>query len=97
MSGYITFWSKEYVKEIEKNSDRGPFCVVYGSRHTRMPSISALKVSDIVYPVAIKDKTLCIMARLQIEKIEPAYDYLMRETGHWYASHIPQGVLIKSR
>ena len=65
---------------IKKNCDNGNFCVVYGSQHTRMPSISALRIGDIVYPVSIKDGTLCAMARLPIDKNEPAYDYLIRET-----------------
>lgn len=95
MSGFITFWSKEYVRELEKHNDNGPFCVVYGSQHTRMPYISSLKVGDIIYPVAIKDKTLAVMARLPIETIEPAYFYLMRETGFHFSSLIPEGILIK--
>lgn len=97
MSGYITFWSKEYVKQIEKHNDNGPFCVVYGSQHTRMPYISSLKIGDIIYPVAIKDKTMCVMARLPIEKIEPAYDYLIRETGFHYSALIPEGILMQSQ
>ena len=97
MSGYVTYWSKDYVKQIKKNDDVGPFCVIYGSQHTRMPSISSLKVGDIVYPVTIKDGTLCIMARLPIEKTEPAFEYLMRETGLWYSSLIPDGILIRSQ
>lgn len=97
MSGYITFWSKDYVKQIEKHKDRGPFCVVYGSQHTKMPSISALKIGDIIYPVTIKDKTLCVMARLLIEKIETAYDYLIRETGISYSALIPEGILIQKQ
>ena len=97
MSGYITFWSKEYVKQIKKNCDNGNFCVVYGSQHTRMPGISAVKVGDIVYPVSIKDGTLCIMARLPIDKIEPAYDYLIRETGLPHSALIPEGILIQKQ
>lgn len=97
MSGYMTFWSKDYVKQIEKHGDNGPIGVVYGSHHTKMPSISALKIGDIIYPVAIKDKTLCVMARLPIEKIEPAYDYLIRETGSYYSALIPEGVVVKSQ
>ena len=97
MSGYIAFWSKDYVKQIEKHKDNGSFCVVYGSQHTKMPSISALKIGDIIYPVAIKNKTLCVMARLPIEKIEPAYDYLIRETGFHYSSLIPEGILLKKQ
>lgn len=54
-------------------------------------------MGDIIYPVAIKEKTLCAMARLPIEKIEPAYDYLMRETGFHHSALIPEGILIKSQ
>lgn len=97
MSGYITFWSKDYAKQLERHNDNGPICVVYGSQHKRMPHISALKIGDIIYPVAIKDKTLCVMARLPIEKIEPAYDYLIRETGFHYAALIPEGILLKKQ
>lgn len=97
MSGYITFWSKDYVKQIEKHKDKGPFCVVYGSNHTQMPSVSSLKIGDIIYPVAIIDKTLCVMARLPIEKIEVSYEYLMRETGFHFSSQIPEGVLLKKQ
>lgn len=94
MSGYITFWSKDYVKSLEKSGDKGPFSVVYGSHHTRMPSISSLKTGDIVYPVAILQGTLCAMARLEVDKIEPAFDYLMRETGQRHSALIPEGILM---
>ena len=97
MSGYITFWSKDYVKELEKHGDKGLFCVVYGSHHTRMPSVSSLRVGDIIYPVAIRDKTLAVMARLPVEVIEPAYNYLIRETGLIFSSLIPEGILVKSQ
>lgn len=97
MSGFITYWSKDYMKQIEKHNDIGAFCVIYGSHHTRMPSISSLKIGDVVYPVTIKDGLLCIMARLPIEKIEPAFDYLIRETGSWHSALIPEGILIRSQ
>lgn len=97
MNGYITFWSKEYVKELEKHQDNGKICVVYGSQHQRMPYISSLKVGDIIYPVAIRDRTLCVMARMPVEKIEPAFDYLMRETGEYHSALIPEGILIRSQ
>lgn len=97
MNGYITFWSKEYMKELEKHHDDGKICVVHGSHHQRMPYISALKTGDVIYPVAIRDKTLCVMARMPVEKIEPAFDYLMRETGHYHSALIPEGILIRSQ
>lgn len=96
MNGYITYWSKEYVGELAKNNDTGPMCVVYGSRHVRMPYISSLKIGDIVYPVTIQNKKFYIMSRLPIEKIEPAFDYLIRETGKPHSCLLPEGVFIKS-
>lgn len=97
MSGFITFWSKDYIKQLNKHKDNGKLCVVYGSQHTKMPSISAVKIGDIIYPVSIKDKTLCVMARLPVDKIEPAYEYLIRETGFHYSALIPEGILIQSQ
>ena len=95
MSGYITYWSKDYVKQLKKHNDNGPFRVVYGSQHTRMPYITKVKVGDIIYPVTIKEHTLCVMARLPIDVIEPAYDYLMRETGKHFAALLPEGILLQ--
>lgn len=97
MSGYITFWSKDYVKQLNKNGDTGPFKVIYGSHHTKMPSISSLKIGDVVYAVALQQGTLCIMARLEIEKLEPAFDYTMRELGNTYSALIPKGIVVKSQ
>lgn len=93
MAGYIVYWNKEYVKELEKSGDKGPFKVVYGSQHQVMPSISSVKVGDIIYPVTIKDETLAVMARLCVEKIECAFEYTMRELGSYYSALIPKGVL----
>ena len=86
-------YSIEYVKELEKKKDKGPFKVVYGSQHSIMPSISAVKVGDIIYPVTIINGTLAVMARLYIEKIECAFDYVMRELGTYHSALIPEGVL----
>lgn len=89
MSGYIVYWPSEQIKKLEKAGDTGPIQVVLGSVHTKMPSIKTVKVGDVIYPVTLKDKTLCIMARLQVEKVESAFDYLLRETGDRQAALIP--------
>ena len=33
MTGYITFWSKEHVRSLEKAGDRGPLSVIYGGHY----------------------------------------------------------------
>lgn len=93
MAGHIVYWSKDYVTKLQKKGDKGPFKVVYGSQHQVMPSISSVKVGDIIYPVTIMNGTLAVMARLQVEKIECAFDYTMRELGTYHSALIPKGVL----
>jgi len=97
MAGYIVYWAKDYVKRVEKAGDQGPFKVVYGSQHTVMPSIASVKAGDIVYPVTIQNGTLAVMARLPVEKTEPAFDYTLRELGRRYAALVPEGVAYYSR
>ncbi len=93
MAGHMVYWGKDYVKELEKAGDKGPFKVVYGSQHQIMPSISAVKTGDIIYAVTIQNGTLAVMARLPVEKIECAFDYTMRELGTYHSALIPRGVL----
>ncbi len=95
MSGYIVYWPSEQVKKLEKAKDNGPIQVILGSIHTKMPSIQKVKVGDIIYPVTLKGGILYVMARLPIEKVESAFDYLLRETGKSHAALIPKGTAIE--
>lgn len=79
MAGFITYWSKEQVGKLKKEKDNGPISVIFGSAHTKMPSIKSVKEGDIIYPVTVSGGTLCVLARLPVEKIEPTYEYLIRE------------------
>jgi len=92
MSGYTVYWAKDYVKEVKKAGDQGPLKVVYGSPHTAMPCISSVKVGDIIYPVAIQNGTLAVMARLPVERLEPAFEYTIRELGRRHSALIPDDV-----
>ena len=95
MAGYITFWSKEHVRTLERAKDTGPLSVIYGGPHTKMPSIAAVKPGDILYPACIRDGTLCVMARLEVEAVEPALDYLMREVGRPAGAVVPKGMALE--
>jgi len=95
MSGFITYWSKDHVRALQRAKDSGPLSVIYGGPHTKMPSIANVKAGDIIYPACIQDGTLCAMARLAVEKIEPALDYLMRELGRPAAALIPKGTALQ--
>lgn len=92
MAGYITYWPKEQIRKLQKEKDNGPITVIFGSIHTKMPSIKNVKEGDVIYPVTISEGTLCIVARLPVEKLEPAYEYLIRELGNRCSALIPEGM-----
>lgn len=91
MAGFMTYWSKDYIKSLHKAGDHGALTVIFGSHHTSMPSISRVKVGDVIYPVTLAEGTLCVMGKLPVEKIEIAFDYLMRETGQQHSALVPDG------
>lgn len=91
MSGYIVYWPQEQVRKLKKMKDTGPIRVILGSVHTKMPSVAKVKAGDVIYPVTLEKGTLFVMARLPVEKVENAFDYLLRETGDRQAALIPKG------
>ena len=91
MSGYMVYWSKDYVKELKAAGDSGPIKVIYGGPHSTMPSIESVEVGDIIYPVTIANNTLCVLARLPVEKKEIAFHYILRETGKIHQAIQPDG------
>lgn len=48
MAGYITYWSREHIRRLERAGDGGPLSVVYGGPHMAMPSIASLKAGDVI-------------------------------------------------
>ena len=96
MAYYTVYWSKDRLEELRKADDNGPIKVVFGSIHSRMPSIASIKVGDVVFPVSLLDRHLYIMARLEVTHKERAFDYCIRELGSHYRSLIPEGVVVKA-
>ena len=99
MAGYITFWSKEHIKELQKAKDIGPLSVIYGSHHSKncLPSSDLKWKGSVLYPVALLQGTLCVMARMPVEKIVNAFTYLVTNTGNTYGALIPKDVAICRR
>lgn len=92
MAGYMPYWPSEQLRALKKAGDIGPLKVMYGSIHSKMPSIDSVKVGDILYPVTVIKGILYVIARLPVENKEPAFNYLVRETGQRYSALIPDGV-----
>lgn len=90
MAGYIVYWPKNQMTNLKREKDSGPISVVYGSAHSRMPSINSVRVGDIVFPVTLLDGTFYAVARLPVEEIEPAYQYLIRELGNHCGALLPE-------
>lgn len=92
MPGHMVYWPQDHLEEIQKAKDEGPIKVVFGSIHSRMPSIASVKEGDVVFPVTMMNKHLYVMARLPVEHREAAYDYLVRELGNQCSALVPDGI-----
>ena len=91
MAGYITYWPKEQIRKLEKEKDNGPITVIFGSVHTKMPSIKSVRVGDVIYPVTITNNSLYVVGKMPVQQIESAYEYLIRELGNRCCALIPEG------
>ena len=96
MAHYIVYWPQDWVQELKKAEDMGPIKVVFGSIHSRMPSIVSIKVGDVVFPVTLIKKKLYVMARLPVTHRERAFDYCMRELGREHGALTPEGIVVKA-
>ena len=97
MEHYIVYWPQDVVNALKNAKDEGPIKVVYGSIHSRMPSIASVRKGDIIYPVSLIKNQFYVMARLPVEHKEQAFDYCMRELGTQYSALIPDGIVMECR
>ncbi|MCI8910633.1 MAG: hypothetical protein HFG09_08145 [Oscillibacter sp.] len=81
MAHYMVYWPQDWVQELKKAGDTGPIKVVFGSIHSRMPSIVSIKAGDVVFPVTLIKKKLYVMARLPATHRECAFDYMYAGIG----------------
>lgn len=95
MAHYIVYWPQDRVDELKKAGDAGPIKVVFGSIHSRMPTIASIRVGDVVFPVTLMKKKLYALARLPVTHRERAFDYCMRELGREYGALTPEGVAVE--
>ena len=97
MAAYVIFWEREYAEELKEHNDRGPIKVIYGSKFVVMPDLSRVNIGDIIYAVTLSGNKLCVMARLPVEKIENAFEYMYREFNCVDRTDIPEGTAVVSR
>ena len=58
MAHYIVYWPQDWVQELKKAGDTGPIKVVFGSIHSRMPSIVSIKVGDEIGRASCRERVL---------------------------------------
>ena len=87
----MVYWPQDRIKEIQKAGDIGPIKVVFGSIHSRMPTIVSIREGDVVFPVTLIKKHLYVCAMLPVEHREEAYYYLVRELGNSCGALTPEG------
>ncbi len=55
MAYYTVYWPQDWLDELRKSNDTGPIKVVFGSIHSRMPSIASIKAGDVVFCTGYAD------------------------------------------
>ena len=50
MAYYTVYWPQDRVEELKKAGDTGPIKVIYGSIHSRMPTIVSVKTGISCHP-----------------------------------------------
>ena len=55
MAYYTVYWPQDRLDELRKTGDTGPIKVVFGSIHSRMPSIASIKAGDVVFCTGCAD------------------------------------------
>jgi hypothetical protein len=78
---FVTLWTLERCRWLERVEDRGPLEVIFGGPHISLPSIAAVRVGDIIYPVMVKQGNLHVVARLQVEALTSPEDYMLSRHG----------------
>lgn len=58
MPGYVVYWPKDRLQEIQQAKDIGPIKVVFGSIHSRMSTIASIQEGDLVFPITLQKKKL---------------------------------------
>lgn len=66
---YIVLWTLERCRWLQRVGDDGPIEVIFGGPHTSQPSIAAVGGGDLIYPVAVVDGTLRLIAQLTVDSI----------------------------
>lgn len=66
---YVVLWTLERCRWLQRVADHGPIEVVFGGPHTSQPSIAAVRPGDTIYPVAVIDGALALIARLAVDRM----------------------------
>lgn len=82
MEFYTTLWSNDWAKQILKNDKNSILSVIYGGPHSSQPSLSRVKVGDVIFPVRVEGGNLYIMGRMTVEKIMNADQYMQSINVH---------------
>jgi hypothetical protein len=80
-NAYVTLWTVERCKWLQRVRDEGPLEVVFGGPHTSQPSIAAVRPGDIIYPVAVLDGALRLIASLAVDRLCAPDDFVRERLG----------------
>jgi hypothetical protein len=66
---YAVLWTKDYCRWLRRAKDRGPLSVIFGGPHQSQPSIRHVAPGDSVFPVAVENGALLVVAGMKVERL----------------------------
>lgn len=78
---YVVLWTVERCRWLQRIRDEGPIEVVFGGPHTSQPSVAAVQPGDTIYPVAVIDGALRLIARLAVDHIRAPDQFVRQRLG----------------
>lgn len=78
---FVTLWTVERCRWLERAGDQGPLEVVFGGPHISLPSLKSIRVGDAIYPVLIGGGCLNVVARLNVEELMAPEDFVQARLG----------------
>jgi hypothetical protein len=80
-NSFVTLWTLERCNWLQRVGDRGPLEVIFGGDHQSLPSLDSVAVGDVIYPVAVRDGSLWVIARMGIDELRAPEEYVRARLG----------------
>jgi hypothetical protein len=80
-NAFAVLWTLERCRWLQRVEDHGPLEVVFGGPHISLPSIDAIRVGDVIFPICVVSGALHVIARMEVAELLSPEDYVHTRLG----------------